>query len=61
MAGKQKWIIDIKCINVTGEAIAPILIFKNEYMNIWIYDGLIKRFLTVGISQYLKMAGFQMI
>ena len=35
MAGKQEWIIDIKCINAAGEAIAPTLIFKDEYMNTW--------------------------
>ena len=34
VAGKQEWVIDIECINVAGEAIAPILIFKGEYMNI---------------------------
>ena len=33
VAGKQEWITDIECINTTGEAIAPILIFKNKYMN----------------------------
>ena len=31
---KQEWIIDIECINVIGEVIAFILIFKNEYINI---------------------------
>ena len=34
MTGKQEQIIDIKYINVTGEAIAPTLIFKGEYINI---------------------------
>ena len=34
MTKKQEQIIDIKCINVTNEVIAPILIFKGEYMNI---------------------------
>ena len=39
MAGKQEWVIDIECINAAGEAIAPILIFKNEYMNTrWINE-----------------------
>ena len=33
MAGKQKWVINIKYINVVGETITPILIFKNEYIN----------------------------
>ena len=33
--GKQKWIIDIKCINMAGEAIALTLIFKNKYINTW--------------------------
>ena len=33
MAGKQEWIINIKCINTADEAIAFILIFKGEYMN----------------------------
>ena len=35
VAGKQEWVIDIECINAAGKAIAPILIFKGEYMNIW--------------------------
>ena len=34
MAGKQKWIIDIKYINAVDEVIAFILIFKNKYINI---------------------------
>ena len=39
MTGKQEWVIDIECINVVDEAIAPILIFKDEYMNIrWINE-----------------------
>ena len=33
MAGKQEWVIDIKCINMAGEAIISILIFKGEYIN----------------------------
>ena len=33
MAGKQKWITDIKYINVADKVIAPILIFKNKYIN----------------------------
>ena len=33
MAGKQEQIIDIKYINIIGKVIAPILIFKDEYMN----------------------------
>ena len=32
--GKQKWIIDIKCINMTDKTIISILIFKNKYINI---------------------------
>ena len=34
MAGKQEWVTDIKYINITGKAIAFILIFKDEYINI---------------------------
>ena len=34
VTGKQEWITDIKCINMVDKAIAFILIFKNEYMNI---------------------------
>ena len=34
MVGKQKWIINIKYINITGKAIAFTLIFKSKYINI---------------------------
>ncbi len=32
ISGKQEWVTDIKCINVTGEALPPLLIFKGEYL-----------------------------
>ena len=35
VVGKQEWVIDIECINMAGEVIAFILIFKGEYINIW--------------------------
>ena len=33
MIKKQKWIINIKYINITDKAITSILIFKNKYIN----------------------------
>ena len=34
MTEKQEQVTDIKHINMTDEIIAPILIFKNKYINI---------------------------
>ena len=33
ITAKQKWVTNIKCINVTDEILTPFLIFKNKYMN----------------------------